>query len=348
MLAVTRHSEEMQEDLLAAAASMSERAGRAAPVRLLPLPGGKNNRVFAVTLADGGSLILKSYFSDPRDTRDRLGAEWAFLRYAWARNVRNVPEPLASEPARHLGLYARLPGVKLSAGGVRPEHVAAALDFVLAVNAPPRSAAAALPPASEACFSTAAHIATVDRRVRALTTLDAEAPMQAEAERFVNEVLTPTWKNVRARVEASASLTGIPLDEPLAPEATIVSPSDFGFHNALVKSGSVGFLDFEYAGRDDPAKLVCDFFCQPEVPVSQVYFADAVERIVGGLSLADAHRARFAVLLDLYRVKWTCIILNDFLPLGAARRSFADPGARAARCAAQLAKAADAMRAIDA
>jgi hypothetical protein len=45
------------------------------------------------------------------------------------------------------------------------------------------------------------------------------------------------------------------------------------------------------------------------------------------------------MLLDAYRIKWTCIILNDFLPLGAARRAFADAGAWAARCASQLAKA---------
>ena len=26
-----------------------------------------------------------------------------------------------------------------------------------------------------------------------------------------------------------------------------------------------GFIDFEYAGWDDPSKLICDFFCQPAV-----------------------------------------------------------------------------------
>jgi hypothetical protein len=45
------------------------------------------------------------------------------------------------------------------------------------------------------------------------------------------------------------------------------------------------------------------------------------------------------MLLNAYRIKWACIILNDFLPLGDARRAFADEGDRAARCAAQLAKA---------
>ncbi len=41
----------------------------------------------------------------------------------------------------------------------------------------------------------------------------------------------------------------------------IVSPSDFGFHNALLDDGgAISFLDFEYSGRDDPAKLDLRFF----------------------------------------------------------------------------------------
>jgi hypothetical protein len=58
-----------------------------------------------------------------------------------------------------------------------------------------------------------------------------------------------------------------------------------------------------------------------------------------GLDLNAAGVMRCRLLLDAYQIKWTCIILNDFLPLGAARRAFADTGAWAERCAAQLAKA---------
>src|SRR5258708_29751946 len=41
----------------------------------------------------------------------------------------------------------------------------------------------------------------------------------------------------------------------------------FGFHNALLRpSQELCFLDFEYAGHDDPAKMVGDFFSQPAIP----------------------------------------------------------------------------------
>jgi hypothetical protein len=69
------------------------------------------------------------------------------------------------------------------------------------------------------------------------------------------------------------------------------------------------------------------------------HHASFVARLADGLALDEKGRARCAMLLDAYRIKWACIILNDFLPLGDARRAFADEGSRAARCAAQLEKA---------
>jgi thiamine kinase-like enzyme len=43
----------------------------------------------------------------------------------------------------------------------------------------------------------------------------------------------------------------------------IVSPSDLGFHNILKYKKKLYFYDFEYAGLDDPIKLICDFFWHP-------------------------------------------------------------------------------------
>ncbi len=67
-----------------------------------------------------------------------------------------------------------------------------------------------------------------------------------------------------------------------------------------------------------------------------------------GLGLDAAAIARCRLLLDAYQIKWTCIILNDFLPLGAARRAFADTGAWAKRCAEQLTKAEAKLAALGA
>ncbi len=321
---------------------LTQAAGLAPPAEVLRLTGGKNNRVFRVTLQNGRGVVLKLYHADPRDTRDRLGAEWAFVNYAWDRGVRNLPQPLAQDRARHAGLYSLIPGEKLAAGAVTARHVEAALDFLLAVNAAPRDPLS-LRPASEACFSLGEHLAIIERRLQRLQSLDPAVPLRHEAEAFIRNRLLPDWLGVQARVRAIADSLGIDLAAPLDAEATCVSPSDFGFHNALQHGEGLAFLDFEYAGRDDPAKLAGDFFCQPEVPVPLTHHAAFVSRWIKGLGLGEEHAARCHILLSAYCVKWACIILNDFLPVGAARRAYANLEQTAERCAAQLRRAATAL-----
>ena len=43
----------------------------------------------------------------------------------------------------------------------------------------------------------------------------------------------------------------------------IISPSDVGIHNMLENEGSYKYIDFEYSGKDDIAKLCLDFVQQP-------------------------------------------------------------------------------------
>jgi hypothetical protein len=336
---------EIDAALLTLAQRLTADAGRGTARALTRLAGGRNNQVFRLETEGGTPLILKHYFKDVRDSRDRLGAEWSFISHAWSRGIRVVPEPLACDGNEQLGLYSFVQGRKLTQAELTPAHVEAAIDFVLAVNARPRPAQA---PGSEACFSLQEHIATVDRRVARLATLDADVPHVAEARQLVVTRLQPAWTAVKVRLSAGAAAAGLALGRTLDVDVCCLSPSDFGFHNALIDDvGTLTFLDFEYAGRDDPAKLVSDFFCQPEVPVPLSLHPRFIERMAQGLGLDADGIARCHLLLDAYQIKWTCIILNDFLPLGAARRAFADSRAWTQRCAEQLAKAEAKLAGLD-
>jgi hypothetical protein len=346
MSSVNSTEPQTEESLLALASDLAKRAGKGQARALARLAGGKNNQVYRVEADAGLPLVLKRYFTDPRDPRDRLRAEWEFLQHAWSRGIRAIPEPLVCDVGSHAGLYSFVEGRKLLASELKPAHIDAALDFVLAVNASPR---AELAPGSEACFTLAEHIATVERRVSRLAGLDPDAPHADEAQSFVSARLVPAWHAVKSHLVDDASAAGLSMEQLLEPDECCLSPSDFGFHNALADdAGRLTFLDFEYAGRDDPAKLVSDFFCQPEIPVPPHYHSTFIVRVADGLGLDEKGRARCHMLLDAYLIKWTCIILNDFLPLGAARRAFADAGAWAARCATQLAKAEAKLAALNA
>jgi Phosphotransferase enzyme family len=343
----------ISSDLAATAARLASTANRGVPQELIPLKGGRNNRVFRVDMRNGPPLALKKYFSDTRDPRDRLAAEWSFACYAWERGVRTLPEPIAAERESHTGLYGFVEGSKIRAERLGRAEIDAAADFVLAVNAPPRDPLA-LPPGSEACFSLNQHVMAVERRVARLSELDPKAPYRAEADRLIRSSLAPLWASLREEIARVAARAKIDASETLGDAECCISPSDFGFHNALfddsarkAQAQKLTFLDFEYAGRDDPAKLVCDFFCQPEIPVSLDYFDHFVTRLIDGLDLRDKERDRCYLLLDAYRIKWACIILNEFSALGAARRGFAEEEAWELRCAAQLRKAEAMLSSIE-
>ncbi len=322
------------------AARLAAAAGLSWPGAINRLSGGKNNRVFRV----GDNLVLKLYHWDARDTRDRLRAEWQFLTYAWDRGVRNIPQPLACDATLHAGLYTLLPGS--TPASVTARNVGTALNFLLAVNAAPRDLDT-FDPGSEACFSLGEHIATIQRRVARLSAVDPSIPGADAAKALIAARLRPVWEDVRATLLSDAKTLGISIDTVLDSTSPCISPSDFGFHNALTDRERTCFIDFEYAGRDDPAKLVCDFFCQPQVPVPLAYMADFTRDLISGLGLDASHETRCRLLLNAYRVKWACIILNDFLPLGSARRAYADLAGSSERSTAQLARAAAKLAEIE-
>ncbi|KQZ01893.1 hypothetical protein ASD45_14310 [Pseudolabrys sp. Root1462] len=317
------------EDL---AGSLTGQAGLGAPKQIEVLAGGRNNRVFRVTLGDGTAVVLKCYHHDPRDPRDRLQAEWRFLGYIGARGVRNVPQPLASDPAQHTALYSFVQGRR--APSADADLTGQAADFAIAINGAPRQPRD-LAPASEACFSLASHIDIVDRRVARLVEFDDAVPHVAAARAFVETRLNPVWRQVHATILREAQARGVAPDAAIGRE--IVSPSDFGFHNALIdEQGRASFLDFEYAGRDDPAKLICDFFCQPELAVPLNHYDAFTGKVAAALDLAEDDLWRARALLDAYRVKWVCIMLNEFSPVGARRRAFASAQDHEIRAARQL------------
>lgn len=310
-------------------------------IQLLPMPGGANNRVYRVP-RPGGDWVLKCYFQNPHDPRDRFGAERAFYEWLRARGIRRTPEPLAWYAERRLGLFTLVPGRKLHPEEVNTERVQEALDFIAELNASRElPAAQVMPVASEACFSLGEHLACVDRRLARLQLIPAPEPVDQQASNFIKKELGPTWQHIRAAICGCAAKSGSRLDTPLAHATRCLSPSDFGFHNAmLAPDGRLRFFDFEYAGWDDPAKLVCDFFCQPELPAPQDQWRGFLDQLGVRLDADAGLPVRARLLWPAYQIKWCCIMLNEFVRSEQTRRTFAaGAGLSADRKAAQLAKA---------
>ena len=310
-----------------------------------PLSGGANNRAFRVRSSER-SYLLKEYWREPGE-RDRLGAEFEFARFAREGGLEVVPAALAR--AEGAALYEFVEGRPAVPGDVTVASVGQAAELAAGLIRLGRAGGERLPEAAEACFSLAGHLDLIGGRVERLARIDPAQEMGEECLRLVHGRLMPAWDLARERMEAKASENGPDLRAELPRDGRCVSPSDFGFHNALVEAGGrLRFVDFEYAGWDDPAKLVCDFFCQPAVPVAHSHLPAFAERVLVELADPEAARTRVGLLLPCYRVKWVCIMLNEFLPAGSRRRAFArgaDPGDARRR---QLGRARAALDAIEA
>jgi len=295
--------------------------------RLEPLSASGNNRVFTLH-CDGAKFVLKWYFHDATDTRDRLRAEYSFLEHAWNLNLRCIPQPLAKDFNTHLAIYEFVEGYKLEANQINEFAIRQAAQFFALLNShQSRAQASALSNASEACFSVTEHFAMVDLRLSQLANMPVESNEDLAASELISRI-TAYWNDTKPYLLRGCNTLNLSPDGSIPQRERCLSPSDFGFHNALVRpDGNLCFIDFEYAGWDDPSKTVSDFFSHPGVPVPHSLFEPFLMQALAPFENAQLMAARVRLLEPVFQLKWCCIILNEFLPVAVRRRNFANPGA---------------------
>jgi phosphotransferase family enzyme len=310
-------------DVAAVAGRLLRERGLATEVvAAAPCRAGGNNRVVRLD-TDGGRFVAKLYFRSPADRRDRLRSEYSFLEYARRIGLRCVPAPLACDAAEGLAIYEYVPGRPLSPSTLTSAHVRQAIGFFKSLNSGRPPAEHELGLASDAGFSVDDHVQTVERRLARLREVPVRDAVDADAHAFLVD-LEDGWATLRRRLEGRSRITAA-LGRRLEPDQRCLSPSDFGFHNALVLDGGEAvFLDFEYAGWDDPAKAVADFFCQPLVPVDRAWFAEVASGFTSHAQDGPALVERARALFPLFWFNWCLIRLNEFTPTALERRVFAD------------------------
>lgn len=280
------------------------------------MKGGANNQVYRIDLQEGDPVILKSYFQHPQDARPRLKAEFEFLTFGWNQGIRCIPQPIFQDPVQNLALYTYVEGSLASPIHADESFVHSAASFLFALNQKKKSGQHLLD-ASEACLQTMDFIHTVEKKLSNLLNITDMNPLLSA---FLYQELLPYWAEVKEKTCKAALHHLDPSSEDL-----FLTPSDFGLHNALITSSKQPcFIDFEYAGWDDPAKTICDFFLQPKIPIPYAYF-DAFAQQVASLS-ANREKTfeRTTQMFPVCHVKWCCIILNVFLKTGKSRREFAN------------------------
>jgi len=267
-------------------------------------------------------FILKLFFNSPAENNNRLISEFNFLNYANQFVGHSVPKLLAIDNNNSSALYEFIEGKKIQKSTeITDNHIKQAANFIYLLNQNKKNAKN-IQIATEACFTIKDHLIIVDNRIN-----DFKNNLKGDTKfSEIIEILNYKWSIIKKEILNKISFYNLPLNKPLEIEKRIISPSDFGFHNALVKKdGAMVFLDFEYSGWDDPAKLVGDFFCQVEIPVNNIFIDIFINNAFTSLELNEVDLIRIKTLLAVYKIKWCCIVLNVFSLKNLNRRLFSNP-----------------------
>ena len=90
-----------------------------------------------------------------------------------------------------------------------------------------------------------------------------------------------------------------------------LSPSDIGFINAIkTKDNHWIFLDFEYAGWDDPTKMIADAIQHPGIPIPERLCKIFIKNTLNWLDNADIINRRLKSVMPIVGLKWCLIILK--------------------------------------
>jgi len=285
------------------------------------LKGGRNSRVMRVDCQDGSIFAVKAYFQSAQDPRDRMGCEYQALTFMKKENIHQVPNPLCYDSDENIAVYEFVSGDRVHGDIIGNLEIDQAITFLVALRklAIPKKAGH-LGPASEACFSIRDILRNVEERLKRLEKASLQNPPLAS---FLEQELSPFRAGVTDWLGRFCQRKGLPIDQVISESARTLSPSDFGFHNALkMHDKRLVFLDFEYFGWDDPAKTICDFLLHPGMELSnesrQRFFAGMMYAFADLGGLADRVRAVY----PLFGLKWCAILLNEFTREHNERRVF--------------------------
>jgi len=274
------------------------------PNTLERLCGGINNQVFRC--GDGArKWVIKGYAPAQSGQRDRMQAEQQFLQFASEVAPGFTPALIHTDEDRRCVVLENLEGNAFPEGMPPPaEAVESAVRFFKLLNREPRLARESIKlDAAEGFLSLRQHLANVQERLDAMSCEHVETSTKPLAEALLQKIrreLAQVEEKTSSLIKQGFALESIDLDQ------RCVSPSDFGFHNAISTDTGIRFIDFEFAGWDDPAKAILDFILQPRVPV--VGYGSPL-LTAWQPKLQYFIKERCLHLAPILRLKWLCIHL---------------------------------------
>lgn len=303
---------------------------------------GGNGAVYKIDDEEKKSYKLKLYPVD--SSHDRLGSEFGSLQVLTASGIDSIPKPFVQDRDLGVGIYEWIEGrLVVDPNAKDLKQFSQFLSRLHAIRH--RDECASLLPASASCLSGLEVEIQLRNRI---SFLENSRQKNGNLDLFLETNFKPILEKLINFSRRNWN-SEIGYESLLPRELQTLSPSDFGFHNSIKKpDDSIVFIDFEYFGWDDPAKLIADFILHPGMNLSSdmaSYWLEESAKIYG----LDVIR-RYTVLKPLYGLIWCLILLNDFREEIWTRRVLADQSresSKQTRLESQLHKAKQLLKNLE-
>ena len=264
------------------------------------IDSGRNSSSWKL-LNKNKNYFLKIYMT--KDERDSAGKEISFLNLLVDAKFTNVPKPILYSVEDKWSLLSWIEGEEIHNPNL--DDWIKLIDFISDIQRIKSSnLISKIGNASEACFNIEEHSVLIHSRVVRILKIMQLQKINVEIINWIIKYLLEPL-DVFIKSLEHKHLKGIT-------NKKIISQSDVGFHNILKKNNKLFFFDFEYAGWDDPYKLYSDLVIQPE---NILNYKEAVFIITKLSKLVDTYfdEKIFRKYIFLYSIKWSIIIMNQFL-----------------------------------
>lgn len=258
----------------------------------------------------GLDYALKCFDPEKLALRSAFDREKHFYRLLKSLNTHQTPVLLASGgEGEGTLLLSRISGRGLREREINREAVRQAVDFIVSINqVNDPEIARSTPMALGACNAISDHLNAGAELVAQTQQYRKHADVPTLA--FLSDELEPVWQKVLGAVLDQFQTASIDIHQSLPQEQRILSPGNFGFHNALLTpEKDVCFVDFAHSGWEDPARLVNQFFCFGGLP-PKIDHWETVIRALQNLPFLDPEFAiRSRILLPVYQVIRACLLV---------------------------------------
>ena len=274
----------------------------------LQIKGGRNNKVILLKQKKF-KIILKKFKNQHSTKYSRFLTEKIFLEFLKRKKIKNIPKVIFENKEKKIICFRYIDGKQIFK--VNKEHLNRCLKFLIKININTTYKNFNFQLASDRCLSLDDHIKTCEIRILRLIKKfqNRKNNKSKKIQEFLKNKIFKSFKKVILEVNNKYSKSE--KKKKLRKKHLILSPSDFGFHNIISKKNNLFFIDFEYAGWDDPIKLLCDFFLNPDYLISRNDKKYFLEKFMYYFKNKMINFKDFEIIYKLHFLKWVCVIISQ-------------------------------------